>query len=125
MHSGRCNRNRATDFQCMIQPSRPQSKGRTPTVQVSLTLQQAAVVAITVSAYSLFTPQPYALAVIGNFTGTLASESNPAYSSAGGGGGASAACSDPVTTISAAPPRYTNATTVSFAFAADSSTPCF
>lgn len=87
-----------------------------------MTLQQAAVVAITISAYSLFTPQPYALAVIGNFTGTLASESNPAYS--GGGGGAPAACSDPVTTISAAPPRYTNATTVSFAFAADSSAHC-
>ena len=108
----------------MHEPSRPQSEDRTSTVQVSVTLQQAAVVAITVSAHSLFTAQPYALAVLGNFTGALTSESNPAYRGSGGGG-SPAACSDPVTTISAAPPRYTNATTVSFAFAADSGTHCF
>jgi len=85
---------------------------------VNVTLSEPAVVAITVSAYSLFTAQPYSLAVIGAFTGTLASPANPAYS-----GRTPIPCSTPIPSITAAPPRYTSNTTPSFTFSADIGAP--
>lgn len=56
---------------------------------VSMDLMPAGSVAITVTATAIFaqaSPQPYALVVLGAFTGVLASAANPVGSSGGGRG---------------------------------------
>ena len=61
-----------------------------------------------VSAYRVLSsqgPQPYALAVLGAYSGVLASAANPAYS----GNAAQAACQVVVAQITAGPSGLTNA----------------
>ena len=83
-------------------------------LQVNATLKAAAIVVIQVSAYALFTDQPYSLAVLGDFTGTLASSNNPAYT------GTQANCSQLVPKIISGPGRYTSNVQPVFSFKADS-----
>lgn len=85
-------------------------------LQVTLTLLRPSVIAITVSAFRLFTAQPYSLAILGSFNGTLASASNPAYTD----GVVPVACGGPVTTVLTAPGRYLGQPNASFTFSADS-----
>lgn len=80
-----------------------------------MTLAAPSAIAITVSAHRLFTAQPWSLAVIGNFNGTLGSNSNPAFR------GNVSQCVSPIVTIAGnGPARYTRATNATFAFSTDS-----
>lgn len=82
-------------------------------VQVTVQLTQTAPFVIRVSAFRLFVAQPYSLAVIGDFNGTLSSPANPAFS------GPAPSCSQPIVTISSSPPRYTQLRNATFRFATD------
>ena len=82
--------------------------------QVNVTLQSAATLAITISAYSLFIAQPYSLAVLGSFNGTLASTYNPAYR-----GEAPLTCNQPITKLTSGLARYTVNASPTFTFTSD------
>lgn len=60
--------------------------------------------------FGMHGPQPYALAVLGAFTGTLASPGNPAVAAGASAGTAGAACPIVVTTITEGPSGLTNKT---------------
>ena len=84
-------------------------------LQVNVTVINPTNLTILVKANSLFTGQTYSLAVLGSFTGLLASAMNPAYRP----GLPVPSCSQPVTTLTTKPPRYINTTSTTFAFSAD------
>ncbi|KAK9815878.1 hypothetical protein WJX72_011193 [[Myrmecia] bisecta] len=84
--------------------------------QVAISYLPAGQVAIEVSAHQVFAaegPQPYALVVLGQFEGTLASPSNPV----GGGTNTSGTCQIVVANITSGPLGLTNATSITYAFA--------
>lgn len=60
--------------------------------------------------FSTHGPQPYALAVLGKFSGTLASPGNPAAGADASSGAAAGACPIVVTTITDGPSGLSNKT---------------
>lgn len=81
-------------------------------LQVSIPNISSGIVVITVSGFSVpVGPQNYSLAVQGAFTGELESPYNPGWS-----GIVASRCRLPITTITAGPATFSNASTASLSF---------